>query len=55
MIQNAAIDVAIALALMYLLLSLTCTVVNEFIASKMNLRAKSLAVACKLCWTTRTC
>jgi hypothetical protein len=44
-IQNAAIDVAIALALMYLLLSLTCTVVNEYIASRLNLRAKSLAVA----------
>jgi hypothetical protein len=44
MFQNAALDIAIALALMYLLLSLTCTVINEYIASKLNLRAKSLGV-----------
>ena len=29
MFQSAAFDVAIALVLMYLLLSLTCTVINE--------------------------
>jgi hypothetical protein len=45
MFQNAAIDVAIALALMYLLLSLACTVINEYIATKLNLRSKSLEVA----------
>lgn len=45
MLENAAIDVAIGLILMYLMLSLLCTVVNEFIASKANLRAKSLAAA----------
>jgi hypothetical protein len=44
MFQNAAIDVAIGLALMYLLLSLTCTIVNEYIASKLDLRSKSLGV-----------
>jgi hypothetical protein len=44
MFQNAAIDIAIALALMYLLLSLTCTVINEYIASKLNLRSRSLAL-----------
>jgi hypothetical protein len=44
MVQNAAVDVAIALALMYLLLSLTCTVINEYLASKLNLRSKSLGV-----------
>ncbi len=44
MIQNAALDVAIALALMYLMLSLLCTIINEFIASKLlGLRAASLA------------
>ncbi len=43
MFQNAAIDVAIALILMYLMLSLLCTVINEFIATKLKLRAKSLA------------
>src|SRR5437016_4874239 len=45
MFQNAAIDVAIALILMYLMLSLLCTVINEFIATKLQLRAKSLASA----------
>lgn len=45
MFQNAAIDVAIALILMYLMLSLLCTVINEFIATKLKLRAKSLASA----------
>jgi hypothetical protein len=29
---------------MYLLLSLTCTVINEYVASKLNLRSKSLGV-----------
>jgi hypothetical protein len=43
MIQNAALDVAIALTLMYLMLSLLCTIVNEYIASKLGLRAASLA------------
>lgn len=43
MFQNAAIDVAIALILMYLMLSLLCTVINEFIATKLKLRAKALA------------
>jgi len=43
MFQNAAIDIAIGLALMYLMLSLTCTVINEYIATKLNLRARSLA------------
>src|SRR5712692_1357765 len=45
MFQNAAIDVAIALILMYLMLSLLCTVINEFIATKLKLRANSLASA----------
>jgi hypothetical protein len=47
MFQNAAIDVAIALSLMYLMLSLFCTVVNEYIATKLKLRAKSLASGLK--------
>jgi len=38
-------DVAIGLILMYLMLSLLCTVVNEFIATKLSLRSKSLAAA----------
>lgn len=45
MFQNAAVDVAISLVLMYLMLSLLCTVINEFIATKLKLRAKSLASA----------
>ena len=45
MIQNAALDVAIGLILMYLMLSLLCTTVNEYVASKLNLRAASLASA----------
>lgn len=45
MFQNAAIDVATALILMYLILSLLCTVINEFIATKLKLRSKSLASA----------
>jgi hypothetical protein len=44
MSQNAAIDIAIGLVLMYLLLSLSCTVINEYIAAKLNLRSKSLEV-----------
>jgi hypothetical protein len=47
MFQNAAVDVAISLAVMYLLLSLTCTVINEYIASKLDLRSKSLGVGLK--------
>jgi hypothetical protein len=47
MSQNAAIDVAIGLILMYLMLSLLCTVINEFIATKLRLRARSLASALK--------
>src|ERR1700676_795582 len=43
MFQNVAIDIAIGLVLMYLVLSLACTVINEFIATKLNWRAKSLA------------
>ena len=42
MFQNAAIDVAIGLILMYLMLSLLCTVVNEFIATKLELRFSTL-------------
>jgi len=45
MFQNAAVDVAVSLILMYLMLSLLCTVINEFIATKLRLRAKSLASA----------
>lgn len=43
MVQNVALDIAIGLALMYLVLSLACTVINEYIATKLNLRADSLA------------
>jgi hypothetical protein len=45
MFQNPAIDVAIGLILMYLMLSLFCTVINEFLATKLKLRSKSLASA----------
>jgi hypothetical protein len=43
MFDNIAIDIAIGLILMYLVLSLVCTVINEFIATQLDLRAKSLA------------
>lgn len=39
---NAFIDIAIGLVLMYLVLSLLCTVINEYISSFMALRAKAL-------------
>jgi hypothetical protein len=42
MFQNAIIDVAIGLILMYLMLSLLCTVVNEYISTKLNLRSRTL-------------
>jgi hypothetical protein len=45
MINNAALDVAIGLILMYLMLSLLCTVINELIATIFDLRAKSLTAA----------
>jgi hypothetical protein len=45
MSANAALDIAIALVLMYLVLSLIGTVVNEFIATKMKLRANTLQSA----------
>jgi hypothetical protein len=40
---NAVIDVGIGMFLMYLLLSLVCTIINEFVASILSLRAKTLA------------
>jgi hypothetical protein len=43
MFQSAAVDIAIGLVLMYLVLSLLCTVINEFIATKLGLRSKTLA------------
>lgn len=39
---NAMFDVVVGLVFMYLLLSLICTVINEFIASISSLRAKNL-------------
>lgn len=41
--SNAVIDVALGLILMYLLLSLVCTMLNEFVAGVLALRAKTLA------------
>src|SRR5665213_1899280 len=40
--SNAVLDIAIALVLMYLVLSLISTVLNEYIATKMKLRASTL-------------
>lgn len=40
---NAAIDVVIGLALMYLCLSLVCTTINEMVATVLGWRARSLA------------
>jgi hypothetical protein len=42
---NAALDIAIALVLMYLVLSLIGTVINEFIATALKLRATTLQSA----------
>jgi hypothetical protein len=42
---NAVIDVAIGLVLMYLVLSLVCTVINELLATLTKLRATTLAAA----------
>lgn len=39
---NAVLDVVVGLVLMYLLLSLICTIINEFIASAFKLRAGNL-------------
>ncbi len=44
---NSAIDVAVGLILMYLVLSLVCTTVNEYIATLFRLRAKTLAAGIK--------
>jgi hypothetical protein len=43
--MTAAIDVAIGLILMYLMLSLLCTTINEYIATKLKIRANTLADA----------
>jgi hypothetical protein len=43
--NNAALDVAIALVLMYLLISIMVTVVNEILATAMKLRASTLRSA----------
>jgi hypothetical protein len=40
--SNAVIDIAIGLILMYLVLSMLATVINEFIATKLKLRASTL-------------
>jgi hypothetical protein len=45
MINNVALDIGIGLVLMFLVLSLMGTVINEFIATAMNLRAKTLKSA----------
>lgn len=42
---SSALDVAIGLILMYFLLSLFCTVINEFIATLLKWRAKTLQAA----------
>jgi hypothetical protein len=43
MTVNSVVDVAIGLIFMYLVLSLVCTSINEYIATLFNLRAKTLA------------
>jgi hypothetical protein len=42
MLQNAVIDIAIGLMLMYLVLSLLCTSINEYIATIFKLRSNNL-------------
>lgn len=43
--NNAAFDVAIGLVMMYLLLSLLCTIINEFISAIAGLRSRTLMQA----------
>lgn len=43
MLTNAVLDVAMGLILMYLMLSLLCTTINEAIANTLGLRASTLA------------
>ncbi len=45
MLNNAALDVAIGLVLMYLVLSLIGTIVNEYISTAISLRASTLKSA----------
>src|SRR5258708_39136378 len=45
MVSNAILDIAIGLMLVYLVLSLACTVVNEFIATFTKIRANNLQTA----------
>lgn len=45
MFSSPIVNVALGLVLMYLMLSLLCTVVNEFIATLTNLRARYLRTA----------
>ena len=40
---NAVIDVGLGLVLMYLVLSLICTIINEYISDWTNMRARTLA------------
>ena len=47
MTQSAIIEIAIGLILMYLVLSLLCTVINEYIATCLKLRAKDLQKSIK--------
>lgn len=42
MFGSQALEIAISLALLYLLLALTCSVLNEWIAGVFNMRAKNL-------------
>jgi len=47
MSTNAVIDVGTGIILMYLLLSLLCTIINEIAANVLRLRAKTLAAGLK--------
>lgn len=43
MLNNSFIDVAVGVVLMYVVLSLICTAINEFLATTLKWRAKTLA------------
>jgi hypothetical protein len=43
--MNAVVNVAIGLILMYLIISPIGTVINEYVATKLKLRASTLAFA----------
>lgn len=51
MFGSAVLEVAIGLALVYLVLALICSTVTESVAGVFQLRSKTLGKASPACWT----